>query len=233
MAVNSLAFRSDGRVLASGNANDTIQLWNVAGAPSPGALLTGHEGVVTSVAFSPNSGTLASGSTDKTIRLWPMTSSAAGQALTPTVAGRVNAVTIGASAGRLAVGGPRGIWTWRLKRGVPSGSGVRLAQPGNVRSLAFDPAGRTLASGTEGGTFERWRLDGSRDGPPIRHTGDGVYSIAFSRDGRLVAFAGQTGAIRLGLRTGRLTTLRAGRDRISRSPSVPTGGSSPPAAMTG
>jgi hypothetical protein len=67
--VNSVAFSPDGRLLASGSADYTIKLWDVASG-SLVRTLTGHTDYVLSVAFSPDGRLLASGSDDKTIKLW-------------------------------------------------------------------------------------------------------------------------------------------------------------------
>jgi WD40 repeat protein len=72
-AIKSLAFRPDGKVLASGSQDKTIRLWDVATAKSI-ATLKAHSGSVESVTFSPDGKTLASASDDKTIRLWDVAS---------------------------------------------------------------------------------------------------------------------------------------------------------------
>jgi len=74
LAVMSLAFSPDSRVLAAGTAwaSSDITLWDVvAKAKLPN--LTGHRGFVTSLAFSPDGKTLASASGDQTIKLWNTT----------------------------------------------------------------------------------------------------------------------------------------------------------------
>jgi parallel beta-helix repeat protein len=67
--VRSVAFSPDGRLLASGSADDTIKLWEVATGREVRSL-SGHTDDVYSVAFSPDGRLLASGSADDTIKLW-------------------------------------------------------------------------------------------------------------------------------------------------------------------
>ena len=67
--VTSVAFSSDGTILASGSEDDTIKLWDVATGRNI-ATLEGHTDYVTSVAFSHDGKLLASGSEDETVKLW-------------------------------------------------------------------------------------------------------------------------------------------------------------------
>ncbi|MEH2411600.1 WD40 repeat domain-containing protein [Nostoc sp.] len=71
--VNSVAFSSDGHLLASGSDDKTVKLWDLQ-AMREIQTLTGHRGPVRQVAFHNKGDVLASASFDRTINLWEVTS---------------------------------------------------------------------------------------------------------------------------------------------------------------
>lgn len=74
-----LAFNNAGTLLATGDANGEVQLFNLnTPVVTTGDLrhLTGHNGAITALAFNPDGTLLASSSTDKTLRIWDATTSA-------------------------------------------------------------------------------------------------------------------------------------------------------------
>ncbi len=72
--ITALAFSSDGTLLASGDENQTILLWDLATGEPVGIPLIRHQAKITSLAFSPDGRLLASGSADNSIILWDLTS---------------------------------------------------------------------------------------------------------------------------------------------------------------
>ena len=67
----ALAFRADGKILAStGGADRIVRLWHVGAAVTPIAILVGGEGAVTSVAVNPDGSVVAAGGADGAVRLW-------------------------------------------------------------------------------------------------------------------------------------------------------------------
>ena len=72
--VARLAWRSDGKVFATGCYDHDIYLWDVANPAQPLRILKGHFGPVVNLAFSHGGDLLFSNSWDSTDRLWdPMT----------------------------------------------------------------------------------------------------------------------------------------------------------------
>jgi WD40 repeat protein len=67
--VSAVAFSPDGKTLATGGWEKSVQLWDVAQHERL-VFLGSHADHVTTLAFSPDGKMLASASSDKTIRLW-------------------------------------------------------------------------------------------------------------------------------------------------------------------
>ena len=72
-AILCLAFSPNGKVLASGEVDKKIRLWDTATGKQL-ALLEGHARQVAALAFSPDGATLHSAGYDATVRLWDVAS---------------------------------------------------------------------------------------------------------------------------------------------------------------
>ena len=210
--VNAVAFSPDGRILAAGNDDGTVRLWNVTSPANPqplGQPLASSDSVlggVNAVAFSPDGRILATGNGDGTVRLWNVTSPAHPQPLgQPLTRGTVSAFSVAFSPdGRiLAAGNNDG--TVRLWNVTNPANPQPLGQPLTsskkaVFSVAFSPDGRILAAGNNDGTVRLWNVTSPVHPQPLGQplTGVGpILSVAFSPNGRILASANSDGTVRL------------------------------------
>src|SRR5439155_9993862 len=71
LSIHSVAFSTDGTLLACGCRDGTVWLWDRS-TGKPGPTLSGHIGPVLSVVFAADGKTLATAGEDKTVRLWDL-----------------------------------------------------------------------------------------------------------------------------------------------------------------
>ena len=169
-SVYSIAFSPDGTTLASGDADGTVRLWDVATATLKGTL-EGHTDWIGRIAFSPDGKTIATGSDDWPVLLWDVATGTLKNTLTGQHRGSVFSVAFSPDGTTVASGTNENeivryrdsqhetvsLWdvaTATLKRvlrpdGVYLYDGARFSwtDPSNVyvRSVAFSPDGTTLA----------------------------------------------------------------------------------------
>ena len=201
-----LVFSLDGKTLAWASGLD-IRLQD-AQTGEEKMRLTGHEWGMHSMALSPDGNILASGSEDSTIRLWDMHTGEHKRTLNGHT-DRVYSVAFSTDRKTLASGSDDNtirLWdvdTGETQRILTAHAGeVEGVDNGHssvegVKSVAFSPDGKTLASGGGDNVINLWDIGtGKRKMTLVGHT-HWVFSLAFSPDGKTLASGSVNSDIRL------------------------------------
>jgi WD40 repeat protein len=196
--LHTMAFSPDGRILAGGLGDGTVQLWDVLSA-SERAVLQGHADVVESIAFSPDSTLLASGSRDKTIRIWDV----AKNTTVFVLQGHTRDV-------RNVVFSPDGTWLasasiieallWRVTTGAQTTILAEGLAPGPEAPyhIAFrhDSAVVAVSAGVERHEIRLWNLKAGKRQDTFECYGR-VTTVTFSPDGSMLACGTVNGIVEL------------------------------------
>jgi tetratricopeptide (TPR) repeat protein len=199
--VRSVAFSNDGRLLALGFLNGTLQVWEA----SSGAQLYSHAAHLasaTSVAFSPNDLWLASGSRDNTVKLWEADTGQELRVLQGHKA-EVSAVAFSPDGQWLATSShDRLIKIWRVVTGREAQTLEGHTAP--VTAAIFTPDGQTIVSSSWDRTIRLWSVATGLTTRILTGHPKGVASLAVSLNGRWLASGGEDATVKLwDLKTGR------------------------------
>ena len=196
-AVNSVAFSSDGRTLATGGSDGNLRFWDAASREPRGEPIQAHQDTVNSVAFSSDGRTLATGDIYGNLRFWDAASREPRGEPIQTHQGTVMSVAFSSDGRTLATGSYDGyLRFWDAASREPRGEPI-LAHQGAVNSVAFSSDGRTLATGGIDSNLRFWDA-ATREprGEPIKAHQGTVNSVAFSSDGRTLATGSSDGNLR-------------------------------------
>ena len=180
---SSVAFSPDGSILASGSANGTVKVWNVATRAAV-ATLDGHTDRILSLGFSSDGMMLASGALDHTVRLWDIASGANHATLEGHSDGIESVAFI--PDGTLVSksrGGAVKLWNVTTKSEI---SAFDTDVGGRV---ALSPDGTILASRhPHSYAFKLWDIATGMETGTLHHMRNYDYAIfAFSPDGTILA----------------------------------------------
>ena len=189
--VNSIAFSPDGKMFASGANEPTVKLWDVSTGQQVRVLHAGRN-VVGSVVFSPDGKVLA-GADRKSITLWEV---ATGRELwtQDAVSSWIGALAFSPDGKTLASGSAadKNMQAGRLVLwDAATGRALRtIESPKNPNSVAFSPDGKLIAGGDLGSTVILWDVATGKLLRTLEDGENGVESLAFSPDSRMLAIGG-------------------------------------------
>ena len=188
--VRSLSFSPDGRFLASGSRDCTVNVWEV-GSWRKIAVLR-HGDWVNSVTFSPDGRFLVSGSGDCTVKVWDVRVGDWKERAILKHGGAVMSVAFSPDGRFLASGrggdktgiGEVKLWevgSWKEVTTLRGHSGR------DIYSVAFSPNGKFLAAGSADGTIIIWEVGSWREIATLREHKGYVFSVSFSPNSKFLA----------------------------------------------
>ncbi|MFC4113115.1 WD40 repeat domain-containing protein [Nonomuraea zeae] len=203
--VEWVAYRADGRVVASASADSTARLWNVADPLRPKALgvAKGHTKGLTAATFNPTGKVLATASADETARLWNVSDTAAPKSVA-TLKGhtdRVTSVAFNPKGDLVATASAdKSVRLWNVADPAKPKQVSVVKMATGLTKAAFSPDGRFLAIASTGGTLAL--LDVLAPAQPsslavLTSQEGAVRSVAFAPNGRYLATAAATGAVQV------------------------------------
>ena len=187
--ITRLALAPDGKILASGDQDGGVRLWNLETGEQIAGPLSANAGTVYDLAFSADGAALVWGGSNGTVVRWDV----AGQRLDgePISVGAISTLAISPDGKLLALGDKQGtIRLWQMPE--RNALGTRL-QTTAISGLAVSPDGDTVAVGGE--HLALWSASGREQRIDLRD--NGVLSVAFDGTGTLLASSGKEGTVRL------------------------------------
>ncbi len=187
-SVDAVAWSPDGKRIASGSHDNTVQVWDATDG-SHVFTYRGHSHPVFAVAWSPDGKRIASGSWDKTVQVWDVADGSnvyTYRGHSNAQYGEVTAVVWSPDGKRAASGsGDKTVQVWDAADG--GNVFIYHGHSGPLDAVEWSPDGKRIASGSDDYTVQVWdAADGSHVYTYRGHS-YGVYAVAWSPDGKRIA----------------------------------------------
>ncbi|WP_029629602.1 WD40 repeat domain-containing protein [Zavarzinella formosa] len=201
--VSAVAFRPDGRQIATGSSDRTVRIWD----PANGKLLRRIDhfpGSVTDLTFTVDGSQLVTvaydtrerklGQSAGLVQVWDAATGK--EILAIPLKASQEAVCVTPDGKRVLAGGSdRMLRVWDLKSGKET---FALAgHTGTIRSLAVSSDGALIASAANDGSVRLWDSATGKEKATLRHSATPALAVAFTPDGKFLVSAGVDKTARL------------------------------------
>lgn len=214
--VQSLAFSSNGALMAAGSDDNTVKIWDCNWDCPEGEFkyketLEGHSGFVRSVAFNCNDD-LASAAYDNTIRLWDVSKGECRKVFRGHTH-RLRSIAFSRDGNIMVSGGwDQKLKLWDIEKGDDS---LRTLQGWTdwVCSVDISPDGNFIVSGSEANEIYLWDVSTKERFRTFEGHTNWIWTVAFSPNGKLLASGSFDRTVKLwDIKSGRCIHTLKGHD---------------------
>jgi WD40 repeat protein len=190
--LSALTFSRDGKMLASGSADNTIRVWD--SVFNPIKTLEGHTGKITALLIDPTRRFLISGAEDRQIILWDIKS---GKQIKKLDNGSIiHSFALGTDGKSLYVAcAETGIKVYTI--GVWTIARTFTGHTDIVNSIAISPDGKLLLSGSNDKSARLWDIASGKETKKLPVDCWKVQAVSFTRDGKYFATGCNDGIVRI------------------------------------
>ncbi|MEZ6141368.1 MAG: hypothetical protein R3B84_12425 [Zavarzinella sp.] len=216
--VMCLAFRNDGKQLATAGGDKVIRLWDLTTGKAA-KVIAAHSGPITSLSYSEDGQLMLSGSTDKTAKLWDLAKDAP-LVVFPAMKAPISAVALRPDAKQCAISTANG----ELRIYAINGTMIQETDKStphlpDVGGIAYSHNGKFFATCGGDGVVKYYVVNATNFSllQEFKEHQKQVSSIAFSKDDRFLVSAGADLVIRVWDLTKRIEirSLRGHTDWVS------------------
>ena len=192
-AIYSVAISPDSKIIASGNSEQNIELWDLQTSKKL-QTLKGNTGRVYDIYFSPDGKRKVSASDDRKVIIWDLKT---GKVLNNLEGHQERVYTAIFSPDGKAIASASADRTIRLWNAETGKSINTFQEKSWVYDISFTPDGKVLTSGSKDGAIRLWNVETGKVIKTLVESGSAVRSIIYSNDGKIIASAMEDNTVRL------------------------------------